>query len=353
MKKVFIAPVLIVVIFAAAVLALSLFNSPSDCNGQWSNCANAFANDVLRASASLTSAATNKSSGWKNYSFNIAPGNQIINVTLRADYFSSLTNGYVVIKVSGNNGLDYGPPHTFGGNLMENSYIIDITKDRTWTPDMLSNGNFLVNVTCFKNGGTGKPICYLDWLPVNVTINDTTPFAAPNATPPYGYVSLGTTFNGNVVGGNPPFTYYWDFDDGTDSTEQSPFHTYDTTGQFNVSFTVIDLDGDSYIGFTNVTVGDFSVDRDPPNATVNAGGNATTTTIAMHLEGIPSLVTFSSTGCPPFSVCSFQTASGIASLTTTFSVATSPSTPPDIYYVNITATGNGNARTVVFAVIVV
>ncbi|MFW9939406.1 MAG: PKD domain-containing protein [Candidatus Thorarchaeota archaeon] len=41
-----------------------------------------------------------------------------------------------------------------------------------------------------------------------------------------------------------PQTYYWDFGDGTTSTEKNPIHKYETIGTFTVSITIIDRDGD-------------------------------------------------------------------------------------------------------------
>jgi PKD repeat protein len=39
-------------------------------------------------------------------------------------------------------------------------------------------------------------------------------------------------------GGMPPYTYEWDFGDGTTSTEANPTHTYDTAGEYTVTLTV-------------------------------------------------------------------------------------------------------------------
>jgi hypothetical protein len=48
---------------------------------------------------------------------------------------------------------------------------------------------------------------------------------------------------GTIFGGIPPYTYHWDFGDGTSSEEQNPTHTYTTVGNFTVTFSVEDVEG--------------------------------------------------------------------------------------------------------------
>jgi poly(3-hydroxybutyrate) depolymerase len=45
--------------------------------------------------------------------------------------------------------------------------------------------------------------------------------------------------------GNPPSDYIWDFGDGGISTEKNPIYSYSSEGNFTVSLTVIDYDGDN------------------------------------------------------------------------------------------------------------
>lgn len=49
-------------------------------------------------------------------------------------------------------------------------------------------------------------------------------------------------FISTTSGGNPPYTYLWDFGDGTTSTLQNPTHTYTSTGPYTVTLTVMDQD---------------------------------------------------------------------------------------------------------------
>jgi parallel beta-helix repeat protein len=55
----------------------------------------------------------------------------------------------------------------------------------------------------------------------------------------------GIQFNDTSTSGNPPLSYQWDFGDGTaNSTEINPAHEYDSPGNYTVTLTVTDLDGD-------------------------------------------------------------------------------------------------------------
>lgn len=47
-------------------------------------------------------------------------------------------------------------------------------------------------------------------------------------------------FVGGAQGGTPPYTYAWQFGDGTSSTKENPMHTYPSAGLFNVALTVTD-----------------------------------------------------------------------------------------------------------------
>ena len=47
-------------------------------------------------------------------------------------------------------------------------------------------------------------------------------------------------FNGKAEGGIEPYSWYWDFGDGYNSTEQEPEHTYMSTGNYTATLTVTD-----------------------------------------------------------------------------------------------------------------
>lgn len=53
------------------------------------------------------------------------------------------------------------------------------------------------------------------------------------------------SFVSTVSGGTPPYTYLWDFGDGTTSSESNPTHTYAGVGPYNASVTITDSLGAS------------------------------------------------------------------------------------------------------------
>ena len=66
--------------------------------------------------------------------------------------------------------------------------------------------------------------------PLQVTIN----------SPEEIYVNTPVAFQAIVSGGQSPYTYFWDFDDGTNSTEPSPVHEYINSGWYTISVQIKD-----------------------------------------------------------------------------------------------------------------
>ncbi len=64
------------------------------------------------------------------------------------------------------------------------------------------------------------------------------------ANGPYsGYAHSPIHFSGTIYGGVLPYNYFWEFDDGTTSTDENPTHTYDHRGNYTATFTVTDAEG--------------------------------------------------------------------------------------------------------------
>jgi len=62
-----------------------------------------------------------------------------------------------------------------------------------------------------------------------------------SASPTTGYIPLTVSFKAVPIGGTPPYSFEWDFDDGTStSTERNPTHNYTTAGTYTVTVTVTD-----------------------------------------------------------------------------------------------------------------
>ncbi len=238
MNKNIAVTLLVIVIAALAVYAATTTSSPTSCSGQWTSCSNAFADNTNRATASVTGSA-NKSGIWRNYGFSIGSGSIVNNVTVRADFFATRTNGFINVRVSGDNGATYAQSHIVGGNTAEQTYLIDVTNDVAWTPTKLGNTNFRVNVTCFKQGGGQNPTCNLDWVPVTVTY---TPFDfSMTANPSSDTVVQGgtatTTIVVTLISGNSQTVSLFQYDCPTNAT--CTLNPTSGTPNFNSTLTVM------------------------------------------------------------------------------------------------------------------
>ncbi len=99
----------------------------------------------------------------------------------------------------------------------------------------------LYNATCSVSDADGDSDA--SWFIVNVTNNAPVVNLAANTTS--GDEPLSVEFNCYVGGGNAPFSYQIDFDDGTAPVNADhAVHTYSTPGVYNATCTVTDTDGD-------------------------------------------------------------------------------------------------------------
>ena len=103
-----------------------------------------------------------------------------------------------------------------------------------------------------------------DWSdPLTITIVDDGYPLTISAYGPYeGYVGDEIQFTGIVIGGEAPYTYHWDFGDGTivegtTSDEQNPIHVYyddSGYGSYDVTFTVTDDEGTIKLSDTEAVI---------------------------------------------------------------------------------------------------
>ena len=68
-------------------------------------------------------------------------------------------------------------------------------------------------------------------------------------------------FKGTVHGGTPPYTYTWDFGDGTTSDEQNPTHAYSNIGEYEITFRVRDAGNLTATDNTTINI----LENTPPN----------------------------------------------------------------------------------------
>ena len=75
-----------------------------------------------------------------------------------------------------------------------------------------------------------------------------------NASTTNGAPGLSTSFTSVVTGGTPPYTYNWQFSDGTNSTIQNPTHIFNREGTYNVSLIVHDISSATDTALITITV---------------------------------------------------------------------------------------------------
>jgi PKD repeat protein len=127
-------------------------------------------------------------------------------------------------------------------------------------------------------------------------IQGATPLSATaGATPKTGNAPLSVSFTGSATGGKAPYSYSWNFGDGSAlSTAQNPSHTYTAACTCTATLTVTDSSTPAKTATSSVTV------------TVSAVGNPLTATAAANPTSgqTPLSVAFTGTaagGNPPYS----------------------------------------------------
>jgi PKD repeat protein len=93
-------------------------------------------------------------------------------------------------------------------------------------------GGWITNLATGSNGGGGGP----GGPALSVSIS---------ADPQIGSHPLQVSFSSTVTGGSPPYTYTWQFGDGTTSSTSTVAHTFDLRGSYVVSLRVTDSDSKS------------------------------------------------------------------------------------------------------------
>ena len=75
-----------------------------------------------------------------------------------------------------------------------------------------------------------------------------------SADPEIGEEPLGVQFSSHISGGQPPYTFKWDFDDMKSSSEQSPYHEFTGFGAYESLLKVTDLSGKSVSAVIKIAV---------------------------------------------------------------------------------------------------
>lgn len=177
-------------------------------------------------------------------------------------------------------------------------------------PTAASSGD---TIYCTIYCGPGHSSQYESIL--NVVAAPNLPVASASASPQSGSAPLAVSFTGGATGGTPPYTYSWNFGDGSAaSTAMSPSHTYNSSGSYSAKLTV--TDSAALVGTASATVKVAA----PAGLTANA-------TASPYSGYVPLSVSFTGTGSggsPPYTYAwafgDGSTGTG-ASVTHTYSLA--------------------------------
>jgi PKD repeat protein len=112
--------------------------------------------------------------------------------------------------------------------------------------------------------------------------------ATSTASSDAGDAPLTVSFTGSAANGIPPYTYAWDFGDGSTSSQQNPSHTFNSPGVFSVVLTVTDSTANT-ASDTHITITVHGECQVSCSATVPASGTAG--------EGVDFAVDVQSSGC--------------------------------------------------------
>ena len=119
-------------------------------------------------------------------------------------------------------------------------------------------GDYPVKLTVRDNDGLSSS------TEKTIHIKDKGTQADFTAINPEGLTPLAVQFQEASVSYDEVIKYEWDFGDGYKSNDKNPTHSYTETGFYDVSLTIIDIDGDKFTTVKESFVKVWHLDYDPP-----------------------------------------------------------------------------------------
>jgi len=161
-------------------------------------------------------------------------------------------------------------PYTFSWNFGDGSatstaqnpthtYTAAGTYNATLTvTDSASPANTTTAVVTTKVNAVGNPLA-----------------ATATAVPTSGQVPVNVAFTGTGTGGTPPYSFSWNFGDGTAaSTAQNPGHTYNIAGNFTATLTVTGSSSPAQTATATVPISATPLQGAPPGPPTGLSGAA-------------------------------------------------------------------------------
>jgi PKD repeat protein len=131
-------------------------------------------------------------------------------------------------------------------------------------------------MTTADQSGLGDPL-------EDLWIQGSTPLSATaSGSPKTGNAPLTVAFTGSASGGTAPYSYSWNFGDGSAaSTAQNPSHTYNSAGTYTATLTVTDSSSPAKTATTTVTITAAPIAGAPPGAPTGLTASAGTGQVAL------------------------------------------------------------------------
>jgi len=140
------------------------------------------------------------------------------------------------------------PPYTYAWTFGDGGTSVEQNPTHVYA----AGGTFLATVTVTDASietGSASVTTTVSSGPSNLSVEAT-------VTPNWGPVApLATAFTAKALGGTAPYTYAWDFGDGTGSSQQNPMHQYAVSGWYTPTVTARDSSGNMASARLTVTVG--------------------------------------------------------------------------------------------------
>ncbi|HEY0805474.1 MAG TPA: PKD domain-containing protein, partial [Pseudonocardiaceae bacterium] len=136
-----------------------------------------------------------------------------------------------------------------------------------------SAATYTATLTVTDSSSPAKTATATTTVTVNAIGNPLT--ATAGAVPTSGQIPLNVAFTGTGTGGNPPYSFSWNFGDGSaTSTAQNPSHTYGTAGTFTATLTVTDNAGHTASSSVTLTASPVAgAPPGPPTGLTAGAGN--------------------------------------------------------------------------------
>ncbi|GAI81789.1 unnamed protein product, partial [marine sediment metagenome] len=169
----------------------------------------------------------------------------IINVsapaaTLEASCAAYPTSGEVPLTVNFTGNASGGtPPYSYSWDFGDGTFSSEQIPSHTYS----EAGDYTITLTVTDSESNQDN----DSLIINASVPANPLVASCTASPVLGEVPLTVNFTGIATGGVLPYSYSWDFGDGTSSSEQIPTHTYSQAGDYSITLTVTDSQSSFYI----------------------------------------------------------------------------------------------------------